>query len=700
MILPTQPDSLGITTQQFIDELRGPDAEIYLNVGGKTWKNKPKVFRKVSPTLKWLNEDKNKDIYYIPNHGGTTNESIDLITAVFADWDCGKDGNGNYFDIETVAQKKLEYIPKIEGSPLAPSYVIETRNGYQLYWFVYPGMTNEQFTDIQKRIAYFFKGDPVVHNPARVMRLPGFYWTKPTKGCPRFFVRIVSHCDRRYYYNEINSSFPSVSDTEYELYAAQCRGKPKKNTDKGKTGSGKNESGEESGERISAHNNSGDIKDNTFAIIVGTKNPSPVVPITSEDGTSVVEYLKKQDLAEYLNIKNSGRVTPSGGITFHCIFHHDTSPSASIFVSRSGCYMYKCHSPECSFKCGTIIDVVREREKGTTSEAIGILIKHFGLKEDTSWIEDQREMLGRNIEVICNLDNHKDRYPNLYHMIGRVRNDLLTKLEHARKTVALRTTNNENLVICSLRYFHELGSRWCNGRELGRQNERIDRYVLLGLMRKLPDESINKSVLERANEVRDSLKKQMDANQRYKESTSGTKGDRESDVYRIQVYSIPEYTDLLLTKAEEIAKKCRESGIKMNSISRDMILLVFGEKKSREVYPQVDSCELSPSGKDLMKEIEKELLHDIGKKGYTKESELVKQLHRFDKWESLTSRRVRKYIPALMIKHDLVQVSANKQLKTDLNIDSRGYPRILIKKSTPTVSESPDPQAKTPCPNV
>jgi len=297
---------------------------------------------------------------------------------------------------------------------------------------------------------------------------------------------------------------------------------------------------------------------------------------------------------------------------------------------------------------------------------------------------DVREESSNNID----LGNEKDTYPNLYHMIGRITHDLLTKLEFAKRTVALRTRSNENMILCSLRHWHRLQSGYCNERELGRQNERIDRYALLGLIRMLPDVEINRSILDRANEVRDNLRKQMEAKYRHRNG-NGSEKNQEPDVYRIQVYSIPEYTDELLSKAEETARKCRECGVKMNSISRDMILLVFGKKKAEEVYPLVDYGGLSLSGKDMMADVESEMLSAIEGKGYARESELVERLHRFDKWRSVTDRRVRKYIPGLMIKHGLMQVTANKELKTEFHIESKGYPKIIIRQHREAGSCSP-----------
>ena len=118
-------------TSQFLEAIHGPDVDIYFNVGGKTWKNKPQTYEKAESKLKWLNNDHDKDIYFIPNGGGTANAKIDRINAVFGDWDAGKDEKGDYFSLEIVKQKKATFLATLEAFPLVPTYVVDTRNGYQ-----------------------------------------------------------------------------------------------------------------------------------------------------------------------------------------------------------------------------------------------------------------------------------------------------------------------------------------------------------------------------------------------------------------------------------------------------------------------------------------------------------------------------------------------------------------------------------------
>ena len=130
--------------------------------------------------------------------------------------DVGRDNNNKYFPDDVVLLKKsalynnyFSLYPHINNSlfsfspvlsscfntdivscSLTPTFIIETRNGFQVYWLLYSGANSAQFRCLQQRIAHFFSGDTSVCNPARVMRLPGYNWCKPGSGCNPFFVGV------------------------------------------------------------------------------------------------------------------------------------------------------------------------------------------------------------------------------------------------------------------------------------------------------------------------------------------------------------------------------------------------------------------------------------------------------------------------------------------------------------------------------
>ena len=78
-------------------------------------------------------------------------------------------------DLQKRNNRKEELAGIIWMAPLQPSFVVETRNGYQVYWFTSTDIST--FKKIQKGILEYFKpfgGDPATIKEVQLMRVPGF----------------------------------------------------------------------------------------------------------------------------------------------------------------------------------------------------------------------------------------------------------------------------------------------------------------------------------------------------------------------------------------------------------------------------------------------------------------------------------------------------------------------------------------------
>src|ERR1700722_2995232 len=130
---------------------------------------------------------KNAGVFVVVNSGGQDDASISRIRAVFADTDGAP--------LEPLLQ-----------CGIAPQMIVESSPGnYHVYWFV-DGLSPEQFTGVQKTIAARFGCDSLVHNPSRVMRVPGFFHCKDGN---RFRSRIFQETPSRpYSAEEILAVFP------------------------------------------------------------------------------------------------------------------------------------------------------------------------------------------------------------------------------------------------------------------------------------------------------------------------------------------------------------------------------------------------------------------------------------------------------------------------------------------------------------
>jgi hypothetical protein len=662
-------NNIIITTEEFLTDIYGSlDVPIYFNVDRNTWKNKPQSYLVAKKTLLWRNS-LGEDIYYIVNSGGSADDQIDVFRAAFIDWDCGKDKNKNYFPIEIVDIKKQEFLTNLSNSPLKSSYIIETRNGYHLYWILTDNPSRELYIDIQKRLSYYFHSDPTIINPARVMRLPNYYWRKSSHCLDPFFVTIVDKSGQSFTTASLHSSFPEVSDSDFETYRSGVRAK---SCSAGKRDYAPIKRTQESvleNQRKSAQDNYYDIIGYTRSIYLGTLSQFSSEPVIVDSYEKVIEYIKKQNIAEYLNkckkisLKESD-YKDKNKIYICCPFHNDSTPSGSIYRrDEDGYYYYKCHSDVCGYGPGTIIDVVQKIHRLSRYDAVKLLIERFNIIIDDKWKTEYKEVLEQNIKIIENIGQYKDKYPNLYRYIHRIKGDLISKLRFAQEHVALKSVAGEPMFICSLLEFEKLKTKGM-ANDIGRQNERIDRYCLLGLMRKLPDNEITSGILCNAYENRKKIQK-----------THNIK-----NMSRTQIYSFTEYTEGLLVEADKTAALIKSHGVRMNSISYDLISDVFGANTAKTIYPQKNIKGMSISGKQFQGQVESILLEELSTRGYSKVIDIVNHLKAKYNWGKVTDRRVKKYIPGLLIKHGLEEVYCDEELKEKLYIQCQGYPRIIIRR--------------------
>ena len=79
------------------------------------------------------NLNNHSDAYFYVN-GGRKIYAIKQFTSCFCDMDAGRDDQGRYFKPSIVVEKKKKFLEKINKFPVKPTWVVDTRNGYQCYW--------------------------------------------------------------------------------------------------------------------------------------------------------------------------------------------------------------------------------------------------------------------------------------------------------------------------------------------------------------------------------------------------------------------------------------------------------------------------------------------------------------------------------------------------------------------------------------
>jgi len=142
------------------------------------------------------NVARNSDVYFYVN-GGRKLYAINQFTCCFCDMDAGRDNDGKYFKPSVVMQKKKGFLKKINEFPVAPTWVVDTRNGYQCYWIFdnnsrkIVGKNKTFWNGLQKKLVNYFGGDPRAIKANQIYRVPYTWWRKGWEGKASYFTSIL-----------------------------------------------------------------------------------------------------------------------------------------------------------------------------------------------------------------------------------------------------------------------------------------------------------------------------------------------------------------------------------------------------------------------------------------------------------------------------------------------------------------------------
>ncbi len=307
-----------------------------------------------------------QDVYFTPNHVGgarRTEDAVDGLWNFFIDLDAGKDENGNYMQLGAVDERKKEMMARILKMPKATA-VVETRNGYHVYWAMKPEvkLSLREWKAAQRRIIELTKSDSAVKDAARLLRMPYTFWVKADKGkYDTYLTRIVEVTTVDYTPHDLIERFEKVAEEigGTNITIPTVRG----DTSVGTVGAG------------GSHRDVANGNDNIAAIkkLDHQHFNSLIAPQTQRMmREAAVKHLKSNiSLNAFLGLPDR----------FACIFHDDQNPSANIFKdSKSGHWLYKCHSSSCLVSGQMdIIDVTMAIAGVGFEKAFKFLVAAFGI---------------------------------------------------------------------------------------------------------------------------------------------------------------------------------------------------------------------------------------------------------------------------------------------------------------------------------
>lgn len=141
------------------------------------------------------NENSNSDAYFYVN-GGRKQYAINTISCCFVDIDAGRDSSGNYLPSKEVMNFKRSALDKINNFAVKPSWVVDTRNGYQMYWILDDEsrtlINKTTWNGIQKKLVNYFGGDARAIKINQIYRVPYTWWRKCWEKKAPYFTSILT----------------------------------------------------------------------------------------------------------------------------------------------------------------------------------------------------------------------------------------------------------------------------------------------------------------------------------------------------------------------------------------------------------------------------------------------------------------------------------------------------------------------------
>jgi hypothetical protein len=360
-----------------------------------------------------------------------------------------------------------------------------------------------------------------------------------------------------------------------------------------------------------------------------------VTPKTVNSYQDMIAYLTQEvSLHEYLGVE---------GKNFRCPFHDDQNPSAGIFKTKSGEWYFKC------FACGVKGNIIATTEIIRNCGRVEAIKYLKNLYQITITESDSYILLQENLRML-NTSEIKENYSILYRVIKRYFLELELIHEIALTNLCHSGAKERAIFFFSNQYLAKKIKK-----SKSYVSTRVALLVFLKICRKLADEEVPHSMLQKA------------INFRKAHGLSET----------VQFYELSSFSVTTLSEAEEQAKCYLEHGGTIKGISREWILRTFGEDEANRVYPKQSGKDLPEGSNEFCSKVERILSRHFQKKMYLTEKQILQRLPGLREFNEI---RLKRCIQQLMDKYGLIKVRATKQLKTQYNVKSKGYPNLIIRR--------------------
>lgn len=383
-------------------------------------------------------------------------------------------------------------------------------------------------------------------------------------------------------------------------------------------------------------------------------------PIEFETKSEFWDYIYSElDIAELIAIDN-----PS---SFCCVLHDDQHPSANIFRTKNGVQKYRCCSENLTLNIKQLIEMLGDYKSEYRAVEFIKEIYNLSVKE-SQWSIEQRENIDMMISNIT-LNTFKELCPQADKNIRNAKDTFLMMLSIARNNIySEKFSNNDGEIVFFVtnKKLAESMGKDTSQKRIDKVGKYIKMLVYHDLIRILDDSQVPKEILAKAIKY------------------SGT--DKRAGNH-VSFYAIPSWVIQQLKNVESNGIRWKQKGYRIAGISYDMFYRSEGYEVASSLYPQykkrkneqgeiVNRTTTQASDERTMK-IAEVILACIQEKGYCTEKEVVRVLGTEYRYE-ITETQIKRCVNEIMDSYGLKKVKANKILKEKFQIQSEGYPNIII----------------------
>lgn len=570
----------------------------------------------IEEAIRSLTELNSYDIYFEcpelkPKSKKGTEEHVLGYPFLYADLDPAiKDRKGNVIKSFT----RRELLESIDRFPLKPSLVVDSGNGFHVYWRLEKPINSvAEAKPILRTLSEALQGGDVKGGLAtQLLRIPG----------------TINHKD-----GALKSVYVYfANDLKYrrEDFLKHLTIQRQHNRNKRKP--------------IKLIPSSDHSVAFTF-----DERPTPL-DLEMDDLSEVISHLQQQN--PFLATNQPDHAL---SVNFSCLFHSDENPSANIYRTKHGKYFYKCFAAsdgtsECHAEHLDLIQICQSVKGFSFLQAVMYLCDFFGIRfVRRKWFWKQLEKYQQNAFFIESFEElgYQNSIPHLYKKI-RSKLVYLKLINHyALGKLSSEKYQYEGEAVFFFSYDY-LASLQRVSEQAIRNN--VNTFCMFGLLRKLDIKDVPPDLMRKARE--------------YQQEMSELRGRKMKPV---NFYTLPLLSDCLLD-AERKARELHFFNMR-NCMNKSFLIEQFGENEANEVYH--DERTLSKRDQAIRRRLERTLCQLIKHQGYaTKRQVLAKtkiegrlRVTPSEK-EQVLDRNLNNFLDG----YNLISVRANKALRQQFGL--------------------------------